>query len=415
MSLPSAGLHRRRFLELSAAGAATLAAPKAHALGATERLTVGLVGCGNRGTGLIKEVLKLKHAVAAVCDVAEFRIDRVSKLVADNGQDRPTAYADYRRLLDQKDIDAVVIATPDHHHRDQLVAAVQADKDVYVEKPLTKAIDEGREMIEAVRAARKVVQVGNQRHSGPHWRRCRDVVQSDEFGDLVWAKVWDCRTWLKRDPFGVPKGFTKEDAKRIDWDAFLGRAPKREFNPSRYWSWRWYWDYAGGLMTDIGAHQLDLVQWLSGVDAPKSVVANGGTYQFKHWETPDVVHGVWDYGPFAATFAVEFVNAADGVGAAFYGTKQTLLADAEAGGTVRVYDTVDPITAKTKPIDEWKVEAETPLHVKNWLDCCKSRKDPNSPIELGHRVITAAHLANLSYRTGRKVHWDAEREQVIGI
>jgi hypothetical protein len=130
---------------------------------------------------------------------------------------------------------------------------------------------------------------------------------------------------------------------------------------------------------------------------------------------PDVIHGVWDYGKFAATFAVEFVNGADGVGAVFYGTKQTLVADAEGERVVRVYDTIDPITAKVKPIAEWKVEPETPMHVKDWLECCKSRKDPNSPIELGHKVITAAHLANISYRTGKKVYWDAEREQVIGV
>lgn len=414
MSSPLAVVHRRKFLQMSAAGAATLtAASYARAAGANERLNLGLIGCGNRGTALLTNALKLGHNAVATCDIAEFRLDRIGKVVADADQDKPARYADHRKLLDHKGLDAVIVATPDHHHRDMLIAAMHAEKDAYVEKPLTKSIDDGREMIEAVRNAKRVVQVGNQRHSGPHWRRCRDVIQSDDFGDLVWVKVWDTRNWIKRDPFAPPKSFTKEDAKKIDWDAFLGKAPKREFNPVRYWSWRWYWDYAGGLMTDIGAHQLDIVQWLGGVDAPKSVTANGGTYHFKHWETPDVVHGVWDYGKFAATFAVEFVNGADGVGAAFYGTKMTLIADADK--EVRVYDTIDKITPEMKPVDAWKVENETAMHVKNWLECCKSRRDPNSPIELGHRVITAAHLANLSYRTGKKVYWDAEREQVIGV
>ena len=418
MSAPVASIHRRKFLKISAAaaGAITLPAPAAQALGANERLGIGLIGCGNRGRTLLREAMKLGHTCVALCDVAGFRLDTLAAAVDAAGQEKPKFYADYRKLLEHKGLDAVIIATPDHHHRDMLVAAVQADKDAYVEKPLTKSIDEGREMIEEVRKAKRVVQVGNQRHSGPHWRRCRDVIQSDDFGDLVWAKVWDCRNWTKKDPFAPPKTFTKDQAKQIDWDAFLGKAPKREFNATRYWSWRWFWDYAGGLMTDIGAHQLDIVQWLGGADAPKSVVANGGTYHFKQWETPDVIHGVWDYGRFAATFAVQFVNGADGVGAAFYGTKMTLLADADllAGG-VRVYDTADPITPKVKPVDEWKVENETPLHVKNWLECCRSRREPNSPIELGHRVVIAAHLANLSYRTGKKVYWDAEREQVIGV
>jgi predicted dehydrogenase len=423
MSSPVATLHRRKFLKLSAAaaGAITLPAPAAQARGANEKINIGLIGCGNRGGSLIREAMRLKHNLVAVCDVADFRYDKLfERIKADKDladafadADPPTRYADYRKLLDHKGLDAVIVATPDHHHRDQLIAAVQAEKDAYVEKPLTKSIDEGKEMIEEVRKAKRVVQVGNQRHSGPHWRRCRDVIQSDDFGELVWAKVWDCRNWVKKDHFAVPAWFGKEQQKQIDWKAFLGKAPDREFSAVRYWSWRWYWDYAGGLMTDIGAHQLDIVQWLGGMDAPKSVTANGGTYHFKHWETPDVLHGVWDYGRFAATFAVEFVNGADGVGAAFYGTKMTLIADAEK--EVRVYDTIDKITPAVKPVDVWKVENETAMHVKNWLDCCKSRRDPNSPIELGHKVITAAHLANLSYRTGKKVYWDAEREQVIGI
>jgi predicted dehydrogenase len=224
------------------------------------------------------------------------------------------------------------------------------------------------------------------------------------------VKVWDCRNWVKRDPFAPPKTFDEEQQKGVNWAAFLGKAPKRRFDPVRYWSWRWYWDYAGGLMTDIGAHQLDIVQWLGGVDAPKSVVANGGVYHFKHWETPDVIHGVWDYGKFTATFAVEFVNGYDGVGAAFYGTKMTLVADAES--EIRVYDTIDKPKPDQKPRTSWKVQNETPLHVKNWLDAVKDNKDPSSPIELGHRVITAAHLANMAYRRGAKVTWDAEKQQV---
>ncbi len=408
-----APLTRRTFLQTSAAaGAFTLASSYGRTAGSGEKLNVGLIGAGGRGTSIIREVLKNTHNVVAVCDVAGFRREKFSKLVTDAGQEAPTAYTDHRALLDHKNLDAVVIAAPDHHHRDLLIAAMKADKDTYVEKPLTKSIDEGKEMIEAVRATKRIVQVGNQRHSGPHWKAARDVVQSNDFGDIVWVKVWDCRNWVKKDPFAPPKDFTKDVQKTIDWDAFLGKAPKRDFNATRYFSWRWYWDYAGGLMTDIGAHQLDIVQWLGGVDAPKSVVANGGNYYFKQWETPDVVHGVWDYGKFAATFSVEFINGADGVGCAFYGTKQTLIADADK--EIRVYNTIDKITELDKPIHTWASKNETDLHVKNWLDCCVSRKEPNSPIELGHRVITAAHLANLSYRTGKKVYWDAEREQVIG-
>jgi predicted dehydrogenase len=406
MSQPS----RRAFLKASTV--AVFATPAIQAAGANEKLGLGVIGCGGRGTYLISEAMKLGHRCVALCDAAEFRLDKLSAIVEKAGQDKPETYSDYRRLLDHRGLDGVIVATPDHHHREHLIAAVEAEKDVYVEKPLTKTIDEGKEMIEAVRKAKRIVQVGNQRHSGPHWRHCREAIQSSDFGDLVWVKVWDCRNWVKKDPFAVPSWWTKSHEKQVDWDAFLGKAPKRAFDPVRYWGWRWYWDYAGGLMTDIGAHQLDIVQWLGGVNEPKSVVANGGKYHFKHWETPDVVHGVWDYGKYAATFNVEFVNGADGVGAAFYGTRQTVIADADK--EIRLYDTIDKITPDMKPIESWPSRNETDLHVKNWVECVKNRREPNSPIELGHRVILAAHLANLSYRTGKKVFWDADRQEVIG-
>jgi predicted dehydrogenase len=402
---------RRTFLKASAAGLAVLTLPKSRVLGANERLNIGLIGCGGRGRSLILEAVKQDHNCVALCDVASFRLDQTLSALAKAGQQRKIAtFVDHRALLESKGLDAVIIATPDHWHHDVLIDAMKTGRDTYIEKPLSKSIDEGRSMVKAVRATKCIVQVGNQRHSGDHWKRCRDYIQSAEFGDLVWVKVWDCRNWVKRDPFAPPKGFA--DADKIDWKRFLGNAPDRPFDAQRYFAWRWYWDYAGGLMTDIGAHQLDIVQWLGGVETgPKSVVANGGNYYFKYWETPDVIHGVWDYGKFAATFAVEFVNGYDGVGATFYGTKRTLWADAEK--EIRVYDTIDPPKPGMKPVDSWKVEYEGPAHMRNWLECCKTRMQPNSTIELGHRVITAAHLANMSFRSGKKILWDPVAEKVV--
>jgi predicted dehydrogenase len=404
---------RRGFLKSTAAtGTVLLASEYSRVFGANERLQVGLIGTGGRGTSVCREVMKNNCSMVATCDVAGFRLDRFEKVVTEAKQDKPTRYSDYRKLLEHKSLDAVVIATPDHHHHTHLLAAMAAEKHTYIEKPLSKTIEEGREMVEAVRATKTIVQVGNQRHSGPHWKAARDVVQSNDFGDIVWVKVWDCRNWTKGDPFIPGKWFGAAERQSINWDAFLGKAPKRDFNATRYFAWRWYWDYAGGLMTDIGAHQLDIVQWLGGVDAPKSVMANGGVYHFKHWETPDVVHGVWDYGKFAATFAVEFVNGADGVGCAIYGTKMTLIADADK--EIRVYNTIDKIPENLKPVHSWPSRNETDYHVKNWVECVRDKKEPNSPIELGHRVITAAHLANMSYRQNKKIYWDADRQQVIG-
>ena len=405
---------RRTFIAGSAATAVALGAPAVQARGANEKLNIGLIGSGNRGRTISMECVKAGHNVVAVADIAKFRHDFIIEKLADAGaKEKPAVYDDYRKLLEHKGLDAVIIATPDHHHKEQLLAVMAADKHAYCEKPLSHTIEQGKEMVAAVRKAKKIVQVGNQRHSGEHWARARDVVQSSDFGRLVWVKVWDCRNWIKRDPFAPPKTFDAAQIKGVNWEAFLGTAKKVPFDPVRYWAWRWYWDYAGGLMTDIGAHQLDIVQWLGGVDMPKSVTANGGTYHFKHWETPDVIHGAWDYGTFTATFAVEFINGYDGVGATFYGTKQTLHCDADAGGTIKLFDTNDKFVPTMKPKAEWKVVNETPLHVRNWLDAVKANKDPSSPIELGHRVITAAHLANIAYRTGKKVVWDAKKEQVV--
>jgi len=328
---------RRTFLVSSALA---LGAPAVHALGANERLNIGLIGCGNRGRTITTEAIKNGCRLVAAADVAEFRFPALKAILDKLGHGgKPTLYADYRKLLEHDGLDAVIIATPDHHHKPVLLAAMEAGKDAYCEKPLSHTIEDGKEMVAAVRKAKRIVQVGNQRHSGDHWKQARDVIHSSDFGNLVWVKVWDCRNWIKRDPFAPPKDFDAKTA-GIDWTAFLGSAPKREFDPVRYWSWRWFWDYAGGLMTDIGAHQLDIVQWLGGVDAPKSVVANGGNYHYKHWETPDMIHGVWDYGKFAATFAVEFVNGFDGVGATFYGTKMTMHADASAGGEIKFFETI---------------------------------------------------------------------------
>ncbi|MFO0938414.1 MAG: Gfo/Idh/MocA family oxidoreductase [Gemmataceae bacterium] len=405
---------RRVFLQSAAAGLTLSAASYARIAGANERLQLGVVGSGNRGKTILTTAAKLGNDAVALCDIAAFRMDALSNAVLkEEKQSTPKQYKSIDKLLEHKGLDAVIVTTPDHHHKDCLLACLEAEKDVYIEKPLTKSLDEGKMMIDTVRKSKRIVQVGNQRHSGPHWRRCRDIIQDTDFGDLVWVKVWDCRNWIKKDPFAVPDSFTKEQEKQIDWIAFQGKAAKRPFDPVRYWSWRWYWDYAGGLMTDIGAHQLDIVQWLSGVETPKSAVANGGVYHFKHWETPDVVHGVWDYGKFAATFNVEFVNGFDGVGCTFYGTKMTLWADAEK--EVRVYKTIDKPLKDEKPFDSWKIENETTMHVRNWVECVKSKKEPNSPIELGHKVIVAAHLANLSYRIGKKVYWDAEKQEVIGV
>jgi predicted dehydrogenase len=397
---------RRDFLKRTAQGAAAvgLASMSRPLLGqeiagANDQIRIGVIGTGGRGTWGMQTAMQHGAHVAAVCDVYTARLENAASIAKTD----PGKYEDHRALLDRDDVDAVIIATPDHWHCQCLKDAVAAGKDVYIEKPLSKTIEEGKEMVKAVRATNQVVQVGNHRRSGEHWVRAREVIQSGVLGKLTWVRVFDTRNWCNNDPFAPPARLDGT----INWKRFLGSAPYHEFDMHRYFAWRWYWDYAGGLLTDIGAHQLDVAQWLTDMLGPKTVAANGGNHFFDYWETPDNVHTVLNYGTHTTLFSVQFLNDHDGVGGEFYGSDATLVVD-RAG--FHVYPQGE---GREKAVMEWPAYYEGPAHVKNWLDCIRSREEPNSPIETGHRVITAAHLSNISYREGRRVEWDVETEQEV--
>lgn len=392
---------RRWFLKQSGKGAAALGvAPSLiKAAGANRRITLGIIGCGGRGTYLMKEAQNQGCRIAALCDIAEMRLGWARQHVKGTF-DR---CEDYRELLARKDIDAVVNATPDHWHHDVLIDAVKAGKDVYTEKPFSHSIESGNRMVAEVRKTRTIVQVGNHRRSGNHWVKARNLIASGVLGKITWARVFDTRSWVKDDPL---KPIPVEG--KLNWEKFLGKAPKREFSPHRYWAWRWFWDYAGGLMTDIGAHQLDILHWLTDSLGPKTIAANGGTYFFDHWETPDVVHAVLDFGHFSGVFSVGFVNKHDGVGAVFYGTEGTLVVTAS-----KFYTTMEHGDQAGKVVESWERPYEGPAHVANWLSCIRSRLAPNSPVELGNSIINTAHAANMAYRQGVRVTWDAEKQAVV--
>ncbi len=409
------GSTRREFLKRTggkaaslglAAGYATVHAAKPvtaasarRVIGANDRVRIGVIGTGGRGGWFIKEARKQGADVVAVCDVCTIRLNQGKRLAGGE----PFATDEYLRLLDRNDIDGVNISTPDHWHHNMLLDAVKAGKDVYIEKPLSKTIEEGKSMVKAVRATDCIVQVGNHRRSGDHWLRAKEVIESGKLGKITWVRVFDTRNWSKNDPFGS----TEDIRDKVDWKKFIGPAPWHEFDAHRYFAWRWYWDYAGGLMTDIGAHQLDVVQWLMGRDGPKRVAANGGNYFFDYWETPDVVHSVLDYDDFCAVFSVGFLNDQGRVGGEFYGTDATLV----VADKFSVYPQGG--RRPREALEEWPNKYEGPAHVANFLDCIRTRKEPNSPIETGHRVITAAHLGNISYRSGKRVGWDAAAERML--
>jgi len=296
-------------------------------------------------------------------------------------------------------VDAVINATPDHLHHRVILDTVAAGKDLYTEKPLARSIEEGADIVEKVRRTKQIVQVGNQRRSGEHFARARAVIASGAIGDIRFVRIWDSR-YRPVDPYiKRAKDASLYAPELIDWPRFLGAAPKRPYDARRASGWRWYWDYAGGLMTDIAPHWLDVAMWLTDCQGPRSVACNGGNYHSPDWGTPDNIHAVLDCGTFAIVFMVQFMNGQEYDGAAFYGIEGSIVQENNKRQMVQ-YDT------KRRVVDSWPVTDEGTLHMQNFLDCVRSRKQPNSPVELAHTVLVGAHLANESYRSGKRVSWD---------
>jgi predicted dehydrogenase len=396
-------IDRRNFIKQTIAGVTATtgmsAVSYARIIGSNERIRLGGIGPGDRGAGRLAAAQKMGADIVALADVNKGMLERGLKII---GTPVDKTYVDYQDLLARKDIDGVIIATPDHLHHQTLIDSVRAGKDVYIEKPLTRTIEEGEEMIAKVKASKQIVQVGNQRRSGEHFKRAREIVASGGIGEIRFVRIWDFR-YRPKDPYikraSDPKLFSPE---LIDWPKFLGRAPKRPYDANRASGWRWFWDYAGGLMTDIGPHWLDVAMWITGSDGPRTVTCNGGKYQNTEWETPDNVHAIFDCGTFAIVFMVQFMNGQEYDGAAFYGLEGSIVQENNRGMMVR-YDN------KRKEVESWKIMDESPAHMQNFLDCMRSRQQPNSPVELANRVLVGAHLANESFRSGRRVNWDPVR------
>ncbi len=405
---------RRRFLSSSTRTAAALgigsvlagrtASAAVRKIGANDRITIGLIGSGGQGTHDARTTCVAENVVcAALSDVAEFRLAGAGNAVRKAMESKAhkdikiDTYPDFRKLLDRRDIDAVIIATPDHWHMAAFVAALDAGKHVYQEKPMSKSIEQGNQMLAAAKKHPDLtVQIGTQRRSGLQYPKAKAAIDDGMIGEVTFARCFDCRNWVTGgDPF-APKPISG----KLDWDRFQEPCEhKVDFEPHRYWAWRWFWDYANGLVADVGVHVLDVVHWLTGRDTPKTVVCNGGVYGLKYWETPDVVNAVWDYGTHSVVFTANFTNGFEGSGLTIYGTKGTMEIVAD---DIRVW----PEGKREKPLAEFK--AENQVHQHNWIDCIRSGKQPNAPVELGVRSLLPLHLANMAYRQGRRITWDAD-------
>ncbi len=431
------GLSRRRFIK--AGTAATLAAASWNrVLGANERVGIGVIGFGLVGRIHTRNFKAQPDAqVVAVAETYRPRVEAAVELVGGH----VAQYRDFRKLLEDKNVDAVVVATPDHWHALMTMLACAAGKDVYVEKPLTLFVREGRWMVEAARRHKRVVQVGTQQRSGPHYQRARELIRRERLGELVSVQ---CNYFRNVMPgFGNPPDGNPPP--ELDYEMWLGPAPQRPYNPNRaIYHFRWFWDYSGGQMSNLGQHSLDTVHWITGVKGPTAVTSAGGRFFLKdNCEVPDVQDVIIEYPGFQTV--CQFRECAAGVaqtgmgGVAFHGNKGTMVLGRD-GFEISPDKKEDPINIVARIIGGHPVGGPQPvpgesgekfwaeaakdtsgdwkgqyvLHVRNFLDCVKSRQEPNSDLESGHRVATVCHLANISLRTGRKIRWDAEKEEIIG-
>jgi predicted dehydrogenase len=372
-----------------------------------EKIVLGVIGCGGQGQFLMRVAMQNPDVViAAVCDVMEDRLANAVKLAGGNA----IPYKDFRKLLDRKDIDAVIIATPDHWHCIQVIAASEAGKDIYVEKPLGHNIAEQRAAVNAAKKFNRVVQHGTQQLSGAHYRIAKELVQSGALGKITRVRAWN--VW-NETPHGIGNPPDEPLPPNIDWDLWLGPAPKRPFNRNRcfapgYW---FMWDTSGGFMLSWAVHHVDTIHWIMGVTAPKTAMSVGGKYALQdNRETPDTQDAFLDYGDFYLQVSIYHTNAqpieGSGYGIAFYGTNGTLLLTREG---FRVFPEGD----RMKPIEHGGSPQSEP-HMRNWLDCIKTRQQPIAPIEWGHWSTNPLHLANIAFRVGRLVKWDAKQELIVG-
>ena len=413
---------RRTFLSRTglAVGAASVASglwtntSRVRAAGANEKIRVGLIGSGSMGRGDLATFFRYPEVdCPVIVDVDDAMSGEGVAMVEKEKGNKPEAFRDFRKVIDRKDVDAWLVATPDHWHALPTIHACQAGKDVYVEKPLATSIDEGRAMLETAKRYNRVVQMGTQWRSGIRWKQAVDFVQSGKLGKVGLVRAWAYHDWLAND---LGKPADTDPPATVDYDLWLGPAPKRAFNRNRFhFNFRWFWDYAGGLMTDWGVHQINILLWAMGPDYPKTVSSTGGKFVLDdNTETPDTQVTVYEFPKYTMIWEHK-VGIANGLynrpwGLAFVGSDGTLVID---DGGFQVFPE-SKSKSKPEPVKFGGGGDSRPLHVKNFLDCMKSRQQPVENLEVGHQVSTVAHLGNVAYRCGRKIVWDAQKEVIVG-
>lgn len=431
-------MRRRELLKTTAlagtAGPALRAA--ARPVSANDRIGIALIGCGGMGRMNLADFLRVPAVrTLACCDVWETNLKKAVEVTGGQAQ----AYRDYRRVLERRDIDAVIVATPDHWHPLIAVHACQAGKDVYVEKPVSRCIREGRLMVEAARRHNRVVQVGLQQRSGTHFQRAVRMVQKGEIGKVHYIQCWNHEY---SSPEGMGNPADSDPPADLDWDFWTGPARLVPFNKNRFGgTFRWFFDYGGGKIADWGSHLIDIALWAMQAHAPTGVTACGGKfYMTDNRDTPDTLHALYDFPGFVLSYSTLIHNTYGhngdsgakpfgSYGVLFHGSLGTLFVDrAGFAVTPQAVGHNDPRAAWFRDMDDLTglsmyytsigpfgrgtSSLQHMPHVQNFIDCMHTRQRPISDIEYGHWATAACHLGNIAYRTGQKILWDGEREQV---
>jgi predicted dehydrogenase len=387
MTAMSYRLDRRSFI--IASGLTALASSRV--LGANDTLRVGVIGAGGRMGELLNAADKVgNYQIVAVSDVYGPRRDAIKQ--RSNGV--ATTHVNYHEVLEQQ-IDAVLIAAPDHWHVRMAVDALAAGKDVYLEKPVTHTLEEGATLTRAVRSSNRILQCGMQQRSWSHFRDAVDLIQGGSLGRVPQVRTYWWQNYLAS---WQPKPV---DTQALDWKQWLGGAPDQPFSEEKFYRWRWFWDFGGGAMTDLFTHWIDVAHWAMRSDQPREAQMLGDKYVFEQWDCPDTVQAALRYPGFDVVYEGMMASSIDDGGLDFRGTEATLKLNRSGFGVFH-----EGVAGKDNPV----VKAEsfrdgTISHMQNFFDCIKSRKEPNAPVETGVAAARAGQIANLAYRRTGQITW----------
>jgi len=381
-------INRRSFL--IASGMTALASSRV--FGTNEKVRVGVIGSGQRARGLMEDAVKAGPCeFVAVSDVYGPSADAAKEI----SKGLATTHLDYREVLD-KDIDAVIIGSPDHWHVPMAMDALKAGKDVYLEKPVTHTIEEGATLTHAVRSSKQILQCGMQQRSWTHFRDAVDLIQAGSLGRVVQVRTYWWQNY-ERNWASSPKAV---DLQALDWKRWLGTAPEQGFTEEKFYHWRWFWNFGGGAMTDLFTHWIDVVHWAMKADQPRHAVMIGDKYIHEDWDCPDTIQAGFRYPGFDVVYEGMMNSSIDDGGLEFRGTEATLKIDR---GGFTVYR--EGAREQNPVLSERSFKDGTISHMENFFSCIKSRKEPNAPVETGVAAARAGQIGNLAHLHGGMTAW----------